>query len=422
MRVPPGETGGGKRWLKWLAAIAAVLLLLGLLVTSGEPSVPAVGAPTARSVEAGREALSQLRDAQDSGGASTPVRFDDAALNGLASLASGGSGVERISAGVRNGRFEAAASLPLFWGRWLNGSVAVEGTHEGFPPVRVRLGSLPLPGWAGRAGIEIARRIVRGRGVEVPPLGEIVQSVSVGKDEIRAVLRLPKHRGLVRGLMGLRSKPLDVEATRGAYCALAAAQREAPSAELAAHVRRAFGRGESSVDANRAAFVALAMLAVGERMDKYLPAAADVRKACGKVDTALLLAGRGDLAKHWTLSAALAALFGNDAAGSAGVWKELSDSLPDGSGFSFVDVAANRSGLHAARMATSKATASDARAGLALATEAQLLPIALLAAQEGMSERQFLDRYQGVDQAQYQDMVRWIDQELARAGAFGTRR
>jgi hypothetical protein len=57
-----------------------------------------------------------------------------------------------------------------------------------------------------------------------------------------------------------------------------------------------------------------------------------------------------------------------------------------------------------------------------LATEAQLLPIALLAAQEGMSERQFLDRYQGVDQTQYQHMVRWIDQELARAGAFGTRR
>jgi len=54
--------------------------------------------------------------------------------------------------------------------------------------------------------------------------------------------------------------------------------------------------------------------------------------------------GRADLAKHFLVSAHLVALLGSEPARGAGVVKEMLDSN-GGSGFSFADMAANRSGI-----------------------------------------------------------------------------
>ncbi len=62
--------------------------------------------------------------------------------------------------------------------------------------------------------------------------------------------------------------------------------------------------------------------------------------------------GRGDLPRHYWVSAALTVLSGEDRALAVGIAKEVTDSLPGGSGFSFVDMAANQAGIRLAVVAT----------------------------------------------------------------------
>ena len=57
----------------------------------------------------------------------------------------------------------------------------------------------------------------------------------------------------------------------------------------------------------------------------------------------ITLAGRHDLAQHFVISATLAAWSGEPVADAIGLYKELDDARR-GSGFSFVDLAADRAG------------------------------------------------------------------------------
>lgn len=405
-----------RRPLLWAAAaLLYLLLLLWLLLVSGEPAVPPTPRPTAQTVEAGREALRQMRGSDETSSASTTVQLDNRQLEGLAALASDASGFDRVAARVTDGTFVASTSLKLPLGQWLNGSLAITGEANGFPSLRFKAGAVTLPGWAGRWVAEFGRWLLKRRGVELPPLDELVRKVAVGPEILVADLSLPRRSGLVRGLIEIQGQKVDRRAVARSYCRLAALQRRSPSEDLATQVRRAFAEpSPAPVAANRAAFVALAIATVGARAENLAPGVSAEIRGCGSFDETIRLAGRSDLAKHWTLSAALGAVFGTGAAAAIGEWKELSDSLPSGSGFSFLDLAADRSGLHAAREGSDPVSAAETAARLRTASEEELLPIALMAAQEGLTEEQFLSRYRGVDADEYQRIVRWIDRELAR--------
>jgi hypothetical protein len=126
-----------------------------------------------------------------------------------------------------------------------------------------------------------------------------------------------------------------------------------------------------------------------------------------------MLLGREDLAKHWAVSAALTATFGEDASIAVGTWKEISDSGQGGSGFSLVDLAADRAGIFAARRASDDSLALAQQQKLANAREADILPISAIAEREGMSEAEFKARYASTDSAAYAETVRRIDATLA---------
>jgi hypothetical protein len=66
----------------------------------------------------------------------------------------------------------------------------------------------------------------------------------------------------------------------------------------------------------------------------------------------ILLGGRGDLSQHFWVSAALAVLSDESRSLAVGLSKEEMDSTPGGSGFSFVDMAANCAGIRLAGAAT----------------------------------------------------------------------
>lgn len=72
----------------------------------------------------------------------------------------------------------------------------------------------------------------------------------------------------------------------------------------------------------------------------------------------ILLGGRGDLSQHFWVSAVLAVLSDESRSLAVGLSKEEMDSTPGGSGFSFVDMAANSAGIRMAAAATRNARAA----------------------------------------------------------------
>ena len=110
----------------------------------------------------------------------------------------------------------------------------------------------------------------------------------------------------------------------------------------------------------RAGLLALGIAVGHERLARYAGLERDAPEvaAAAALRAGTTLRGREDWARHYCLSAALAAVqspFWSDVAGSL---KEEVDALAPGTGFSFADLAADRAGVRLAEKVTGSATAA----------------------------------------------------------------
>lgn len=417
MASAPSKARFSKLLLRLVSSLGLASAALCLLLLSLEPAVPSPGRSTARSIEASRAALRQIRQAQRAGVSGAPVRLDNEMLRGLAALGNDVVSIGRADAAVTGDVLTVRASYPVLGRLWLNTSATIRGEHEGFPAVKLKAGRLSLPLAAGRPAAELARRLLAAKGIDIAPLDILVRRLSVARHEVRAELSLPARTGLVDDAMRVSGSEVDGARVARIYCRIVAGQENEPSAELAVLVRRVFARApaQDAQSFNRAALVALAFYVVGEEARRLAPSTNRQANACARTSETILLAGRADLAKHWAFSAALRAVLGERSATTLGEWKELSDSLPDGSGFSFVDLAADRSGIRVAAAAVDARFADPTARKLAAATDNELLPPSLLRVREGLSEAEFVRRYGTVESGHYQALIREIDGELGRA-------
>ncbi|WP_238542269.1 hypothetical protein [Sphingomonas sp. PAMC 26621] len=130
--------------------------------------------------------------------------------------------------------------------------------------------------------------------------------------------------------------------------------------------------------------------------------------------------GRSDWPMHWALSAALAAGTGSHLAEAMGEWKELADSLAkqsefaigDPTGFSFADLAADRSGYQVAQAAVRPETAMALANRLRSVTSEALLPTDLTNREDGISNAEFVRRYGGLADPRFHAHVAQIDATL----------
>lgn len=104
--------------------------------------------------------------------------------------------------------------------------------------------------------------------------------------------------------------------------------------------------------------------------------------------------------------------------GGVGEWEELKDSLPSGSGFSFVDLAADRSGARFASQGLEERSATVVADRLRRASEQDLLPSILLAGPEGLHQPVFKDRYGSLEEDRYGKAVVAIDRALVAQEDF----
>ena len=408
------------------SALAIVLLIAGfaILFISFAPSVGPPSRPSAHDIAAAREVWQQLKGTKGAVVAKR-VRADNEAIAGIVALASDATGYARFDAAVKRGVLSGQASLSLPAGLWINASASVTGEHAGFPAYRLKVGRVQFPPIVSRWAADLGRLVLRLKGASIPPLDQMVRHLAVDQQELVADLVLPADSGIVDGIISAGGEPLDQPLVSDIYCRIAAAQRKAPVSSLAQLIRRTFdpAHADDSEEFSRAALVALSFVVVGEQAEALAPEAAELSKNCPHPRAGYLLQQREDLAKHWTFSAGLTAVLGDETAASLGEWKELDDSLPSGSGFSFVDLSADRSGMQTALRVLDPDQAANATAELARVTDEDLLPRALLQRPEGLSEATFIDSFGSLDRERYQQAMATIDRTLARqrsAKAGGT--
>lgn len=409
-----------------LLALAAALALPVVLAVETSPMLPLNGAPDATQVRAGQENYRRLRDALAGPPPTVEVRLTDADARAVATLAGNALRFRRVDAGVAADHAGAAVSVALPFGLWLNARVDA-WPSDGFPTLTAKVGDLPIPAFLTRFGLETVAQLLRWRGHDLPQLADLVRGFDVVDGTLKVTVKSPVlGTGIADSLVGIASDPADGARTATIYCALVAAETAAPQRDIALHLTRAMAMARPATPAaavaeNRAALVAVAMLAVGPRAGRLAIDAGRRVAACRQQQDPPMLAGRTDLAKHWSLSAALGATVGDDVSEAMGNWKELSDSLPGGSGFSLVDLAADRAGLAVGGAAVDADRALAFRAEMAAATNATLLPLDATALAEGMSNDQFKQRYGTIESADYRAATAGIDALLRRRGVLGSR-
>lgn len=161
---------------------------------------------------------------------------------------------------------------------------------------------------------------------------------------------------------------------------------------------------------NRALILVTTFYVLGISLEQILPEAAGWPRPLRQTVT---IDKRDDFAKHFMVSATIAAYADTALSDVIGLYKEVEDSR-SGSGFSFNDIAADRAGTKFGE----KAVASESSAqqlqhrmtsGL---KDSDLMP-AWSDLPEFMAEAEFKRRFGGIDAPAYREMMRKIEQRVA---------
>ena len=120
--------------------------------------------------------------------------------------------------------------------------------------------------------------------------------------------------------------------------------------------------GTDAVKPNRAAILALGAILGEVRVAQVAKRRIDLDRGeeIAALRNRVTLRGRHDLSRHFWVSAALAVLSDERRSMTVGISKELMDATPGGTGFSFVDLTADRAGALFADAATRNAESAQA--------------------------------------------------------------
>ena len=174
--------------------------------------------------------------------------------------------------------------------------------------------------------------------------------------------------------------------------------------------------GTDAVEPNRAVILAVGVILGEEKVAKVAGRPIDVerRPEIQAMCRRITVRGRNDLSRHFWVSAALAVLSDDGRSMSVGITKELMDATSGGTGFSFVDLTADRAGTLFTVMATRNASSArdlqlKIRQGFTIADcfpEIGGLP-------EGISRDDFQNKYGGLGGAETNRIVEEIKRRLA---------
>lgn len=167
------------------------------------------------------------------------------------------------------------------------------------------------------------------------------------------------------------------------------------------------------VKENQAALLALAIYTGHHRLANLV---GDVQPIVGKAALPKhrpTLAGRKDLTQHFVISAALHVLAERGVSSAIGEFKELMDRGLGGSGYSFVDLAADLTGVQVAVLALDPRYAATVQRLIANSESETAFFPDVSALPEGLDKRTFSAQYGDVDSQAYRAEVEKIEKRIA---------
>jgi len=428
---------GKKRYLLWwLGGLAALLLLPVLflaLILEYEPLVGPGKVAAATDAARTRQLAERSYKALQNPGGTFNLSFSEDELNSFMAF---------IGRGLRGsaGRAEVAADgLTTFLtlqirdnplGRYVNLTVTIRGSQTGLEIGAIRLGHLRIPGLLVTTLAPPIMDLFLGRGIghlafnSISSLAITDKNVSLSGrtsgDLNERLDRAKKRLKEVRDQVAYLGDPLLV---RLYYQQLMETDRSLPSVAPVSLVRYtgplfalARQRGGEAATENQAALLALAIFLGEERIEVVVgpvrtASMKDYQPRLGKVT----LAGREDLCLHFLISAALRIITERGISVAIGEFKELLDAgRKGGSGFSFVDLAADRAGVRFAELAISDdAQAALCQQRMAVGEEALFFPD-IAGLPEEIYRQEFERYFHDVESVPYLAMVAAIDRCLDR--------
>lgn len=127
-----------------------------------------------------------------------------------------------------------------------------------------------------------------------------------------------------------------------------------------------------------------------------------------------VLGGRHDLSLHFLFSATIHILADVGISGAIGEFKELMDRNSTGTGYSFVDLAADEAGIQFAKFLLAEKTARIAQTRLAQTDDESLFFPTIEDLPEGLSKAAFTAEFEAVDSPAYQALRQDILQRVKR--------
>ncbi len=270
----------------------------------------------------------------------------------------------------------------------------------------------------GTVAVNSVRSVVFTRNTVILNLMRI-NDIIARKEKIRKRLKV------FRDDMGLLSDPAHVRVYYSKLLEVESSIHSKTSVSLARFIGPLFALAKerslknNHAEENKAALLALAIYAGDWRFERII---GEVRTSGMKSkkykSIVTLLGGRNDLRLHFVISSGLKIVSDSGITHSIGEFKELLDARRGGSGFSFIDLAADRAGARLAEISTShKTDARRVQSILAGASESSFFP-EVNDLPEDLTQIEFESKYINVEDAKYNTVVNMIDKRISNLSVY----
>lgn len=432
-------------WRTILALVVIALIALPIVVAVGisapDPWVAEMQVPDVASSTEARALASRVKDQVLSPSELEELLATEGEINGLLELANRAfprlAGVAQIT----SSGLEVTVSLhvpenPL--GGYLNFRAGVVPSAHGLEFSHSSLGKLSFSGGVTKRLFRFLLDLALSDDQGSMFIDDI-ESVAI-RDQAVAV-RFRPIENMDRRLSGLRDRFAAVReelgvlgdpALVGLYhrqlCEFDALNAAGRPVSLAAYLATAFELaadrvtiGNDVIAENRAAILALGMALGDGRIEVLIGSVSpEDRAGCRNNHSYVRLGAREDLRLHFIISAVLQAIADGSVSSAVGEFKELLDADLGGSGFSFVDLAADMAGVRLAEsLLGDPSSARRVQAMLAETREEQLFFPSISDLRENLPQAEFELRYGGLEDARYQAVVAEIARRIDSLPLFG---
>lgn len=312
--------------------------------------------------------------------------------------------------------------------RFINLQIIIE-SGEGFSVEKVLVGKVSYPGWLAKAITKYSLNLYTKSKIATEVLNSI-DSVAINENAIQVKINAVDK--VIAELMHIDTgEPSERDLELEKYTLLFLnelidfeSRRSSEQVSLNHYISFVFQRAKQHSNdnnlilINEAAILSLAIFAGDTRFSQLFSNLPHDAGNARQLQSKPTLAARTDLAQHFIISAALQIISRKNIALAIGEFKELMDRSPSGTGYSFVDLAADRAGVEFAEQATNdlKAKLIQQRLSSGISEDAYLPKLNGLA--EGLHKQAFIEKYKQVDSAEYRKDVNLIKARIRRLALY----